>query len=223
MMSLSASTILSEKTAVGLNVISDKAGLQQRMQVMGSFAYRLPIDDDHNVRFGMSLAWGRESLDLGLATKGSTADVALSNYNDSRRNVLDGNVGVAYQFMGIEAQFSYLNLNQKRARDLSTVDYSTFYTSLSYRYTNEETFSFKPLIAYRGIRGYKNQWDAGAQWEFMDAVNAYTMFHSNQSFSLGGGYRYQDKLNFSVIYNTEPNQVRGFTGGIIDLALGYSF
>jgi type IX secretion system PorP/SprF family membrane protein len=223
LMSLSGSTTINENMAVGLNLISDKAGLMQKVQAMGSFAYILPLGDDHSLRVGMSLGWGKESLDMGAATKSGTSDVALSNFNDNRKGIFDGNVGVAYAFKGIEAQFSYLSINQKRANDLSTVDYSTFYSSLAYEFSTEGSFSAKPLLAYRGVKDFKNQWDAAVEWGFADMINLYTMYHSNKSFSGGVGYHYQDKLNFSAIYNSEPNQVKGYTGGIFDLVVGYSF
>lgn len=223
LMSLSASTAITEKAAVGVNIISDKAGLLQRTQAMGSFAYKLPISDEQSLRFGISLAWTREQLDLGEATENGTPDIALSNYNNKRKSTIDGNFGIAYINNAFEAQFSYLNLNQKRAQEFSTVDYSTFYSAVSYEFNREQNFTIKPLIAYRGIKSYKNQWDVAVEWGYIDMVNLYTMYHSNQSFSGGAGYNYQDKLNFSLIYNSEPTQVRGFTGGIIDLMIGFNF
>jgi hypothetical protein len=54
-------------------------------------------------------------------------------------------------------------------------------------------------------------------------INLYTMYHSNKSFSGGAGYDYEDKLNISLIYNSEPALIRGFSGGIIDVMLGVNF
>lgn len=222
-MSLSASTRVSEKAAIGVNIISDKAGLLQKTQAMGSFAYKVPFGDDQSVRFGLSLAWSREQLDLGIATNNGSADLALSKYNDQAKSNLDGNFGVVYVNKALEAQFSYLNLNQKRTKEFSTVDYSIFYSAISYEFMHESSFTIKPLIAYRGVKGYKNQWDATAEWSYNKMISVYTMYHSNQSFSAGAGYDYQNKLSLAVIYNSEPSQLRGFTGGVMDLMVGFNF
>jgi type IX secretion system PorP/SprF family membrane protein len=223
LMSLSASTRVSEKAAIGVNIISDKAGLLQRTQAMGSFAYQVPLSDEQSLRFGVSLAWSREQLDMGIATNTGAADVALAKYNNEAKSNIDGNFGAAYINKAFEAQVSYLNLNQKRSKEFSTVDYSIFYSAVSYEFMRESSFTIKPLIAYRGVKGYKNQWDAAAEWNYNKMVSVYTMYHSNQSFSAGAGYDYQNKLSLSVIYNSEPSQVRGFTGGIMDLMVGFNF
>ncbi|HEX8377178.1 MAG TPA: PorP/SprF family type IX secretion system membrane protein [Pedobacter sp.] len=223
LMSLSASTRVTEKAAIGVNIISDKAGLLQKTQAMGSFAYKVPLTDEQSLRFGVSLAWSREQLDLGIATNNGSPDLALSKYNDQAKSNLDGNFGVVYVNKALEAQFSYLNLNQKRTKEFSTVDYSVFYSAVSYEFMRESSFTIKPLIAYRGVKGYKNQWDATAEWSYNKMVSVYTMYHSNQSFSAGAGYDYQNKLSLAVIYNSEPSQLRGFTGGIMDLMVGFNF
>ena len=223
LMSLSANTRVTEKAAIGVNIISDKAGLLHKTQAMGSFAYKVPLTEEQSLRFGVSLAWTREQLDLGLATNTGTTDLALSRYNDQAKSNIDGNFGVVYVNKALEAQFSYLNLNQKRSKEFSTVDYSIFYSALSYEFMRESSFTIKPLVAYRGVKGYKNQWDAAAEWNYDKTVSLYTMYHSNQSFSVGAGYDYQSKLSLAVIYNSEPSQIRGFTGGIMDFMLGFNF
>lgn len=223
LMSLSANTALSEQVGVGINLISDKAGLLRRTQAMGSFAYKLPLGDEQGIRFGISLAWTREQLDLGEASGAGSEDPALSNFNNKRKSLIDGNFGIAYINNALEVQFSYLNLNQKRSNEFSTVDYSTFYSAASYEFNREESFSIKPLVAFRGIKGYKNQWDVASEFSFNQTLSLYTMYHSNQSFSGGAGYEYAESLKVSLMYNSEPSKVRGFTGGIIDLTVGYGF
>ncbi|RKD19047.1 hypothetical protein BCY91_14320 [Pelobium manganitolerans] len=222
LMSFSASTPINDKASVGINIINDKAGLLARTQAMGTFAYRVPLDEEnHNIRFGVSLSWRQDRFDVGTASGSGNADPALNKYND-KENYLDGNFGVSYQLKGFEAQFSYLNLNQNRSGRVSTVDYSTFYSSVSYLLPIDQLLSVKPLFAYRGIKGYKNMWDAAAEWKLAELA-FYTMYHSNSSFTGGIGYDYRKSLNISVMYNSEPADIRGISGGIFDLAVGYKF
>jgi type IX secretion system PorP/SprF family membrane protein len=224
MLSLSASTPLTDRAAVGVNIISDKAGLLKRTQTLSSFAYKLPLNDDHDIRVGISLSWTEDKIDNSTATSNGTGDPALMGYNNNRENHWDGNFGIAYVSEKFEAQFTYLNLNQKRSQVFSTVDYSTFYSALAYKFNLDNNFTIKPLIAYRGVNGYTNQWDIAAEWgAFSKDFNLYTMYHSNKSFSGGFGYEYDHKLIFSGFYSSEPSAIRGFTGGIFDVAIGYKF
>ncbi len=221
LMSLSASSPINDKASVGINIINDKSGLMSKTQAMGSFSYKVPFSDEQSLRFGVSLSWAQDRLDYGLASGSAGADGGLANYNN-RENYLDGNFGVSYINNLFEAQFSYLNLNQKRNSQFFTVDYAVFYSSVSYRFKIDETFGVKPLVAYRGVKNFDNQYDLAAELS-ADELSFYTMYHSNQSFTGGIGYNYKNQLNISALYNSEPNSVRGFTGGIFDLVLGYKF
>jgi type IX secretion system PorP/SprF family membrane protein len=223
LMSISASTPITEKAALGVNYISDKAGLIRRNQLMSTFAYKVEINEESSVRFGVSLSWSQNRLDQGEATANGSNDPALGRYNE-QQSYLDGNFGVAYIAKKFEAQFSYLNLNQNRQSQFSTVDYSTFYSSISYKFglDQSEKITVKPLIAYRGIKGYDNLWDVAAEWG-VDQMKFYTMYHSNKSFSGGFGFDYQKSLLISGIFSTEPNGLQGITGGQFDLVLGYRF
>lgn len=222
MFSFSGSMPINEKASVGVNVINDKAGLMQRTQAMGSYSYKVPFSEDHSVRFGVSLSWSQDDLNYSLASGSRANDPELMRYQNERESYLDGNFGVAYIGKKLEAQFSYLNLNQRRNGQFSTVDYSTFYSAISYMVVLKNDFSVRPLLAYRGVKGYDNQYDIAAEWGLED-LKFYTMYHSNRSFSGGLGYTYKNQLNIATMYNSEPVAVRGFSGGVFDIVVGYRF
>ncbi|WEK19113.1 MAG: type IX secretion system membrane protein PorP/SprF [Candidatus Pedobacter colombiensis] len=222
LMSISAATPISDKAGIGANLITDKAGLLSRTQAMSSFSYRLPLSENDNLRFGVSLTWSQERLDQAGATSSGIRDPALMSYNDRRDSYFDGNFGVAYQANNLEAQFSYLNLNQKRSHQISTVDYTTFYSSVSYRLSFDKQLSVKPMIVYRGLKGFSNQLDLAAEWSVNANLDFYTMYHSNNSFTGGLGFR-SHKFRISTLYNSEPTAVRGLSGGIFDVVLGVEF
>lgn len=222
MFSFSGSMPINEKASVGVNVINDKAGLMQRTQAMGSYSYKVPFSEDHSIRFGVSLSWSQDDLNYSLASGSRANDPELMRYQNERESYLDGNFGVAYIGKKLEAQFSYLNLNQRRNGQFSTVDYSTFYSAISYMVVLKNDFSVRPLLAYRGVKGYDNQYDIAAEWGLED-LKFYTMYHSNRSFSGGLGYTYKNQLNIATMYNSEPVAVRGFSGGVFDIVVGYRF
>lgn len=221
LLSFSAMQPVNDKAAVGLNVINDKSGLMRKTQVAGSFAYKVPFSAEHHIRFGVSLSWSQDRLDYAMATSSGVNDAQLAQFND-RENYLDGNFGVAYQLKHFEAQFSYLSLNQKRYGRIASVNYATFYSAVSYMIDFDQSFGVKPLFAYRGIKNYDNQWDMAAEWK-ADMLRFYTMYHSNKSFTGGIGYLHQSNLNISLMYNSEPGDLRGFSGGIFDVVVGYKF
>lgn len=223
LMSFSLAGRITEKASVGFNYMSDKAGLLRRSQAMGSYAYKVNLNDEQSLRFGISLSWAQNRFDQGDATPNGNLDPALAAYNN-QRNYLDGNFGVAYIGKKIEAQFSYLNLNQRRQNQFSAVNYATFYSALSYKIdlVNDGSLMLKPLIAYRGVKGFENQWDIATELS-IEQLKLYTMYHSNKTFTGGFGFLHQKKLLLSVMYSTEPQGLQGLTGGQFDLVLGYQF
>ena len=225
MFAVSASTPIFNNASVGVNVMSDKAGLLQKTQAMASFAYKVKLSDEQNLRFGVSLTWAQDKLDNSSATANGANDPALTKYNSTRDNYLDGNFGATYQNHNLEVQFSYMNLNQNRGGEISSVDYMTFYSSIGYKISLDETFNVKPLVAYRGIKGYKNQFDLAAEWGFQDfqTVKLYSMYHSNKSFTGGIGFQHKSGLGVTFMYNSEPSEVSGLTGGIFDIGIGCKF
>jgi type IX secretion system PorP/SprF family membrane protein len=223
LMSFSAAGRLTEKAAVGFNYMSDKAGLLRRSQAMGSYAYKVNLNDEQSLRFGVSLSWAQNRFDQGDATSNGNLDPAFAFYNN-QRDYLDGNFGAAYISKRFEAQFSYLNLNNKRQNQFSAVNYATFYSALSYRIdlVNDGSLMLKPLIAYRGVKGFENQWDVATELS-IEQLKLYTMYHSNKSFTGGFGFLHQKKLLLSIMYSTEPQGLQGLTGGQFDLVMGYQF
>ncbi|WP_353136102.1 PorP/SprF family type IX secretion system membrane protein, partial [Pseudopedobacter sp.] len=219
--SISGSVPINDKASLGVNVISDKAGLIRKTQAMGSFSYKVPFADDHAIRFGVSLSWSQDRLDYGMASQAGVNDIELAKYND-KENYLDGNLGVTYQLKGLEAQFSYLSLNEKRYSKISTVDYATFYSAVSYKVKLDDIWGVKPMVAYRGVKNYENQWDIAAEWS-ADMLRFYTMYHSNKSFTGGLGYFDKSGLNVAALYSSEARAIRGFSGGIFDVVVGYRF
>lgn len=221
LLSLSASTPINDKAAIGVNVISDKAGLLRRSQAMGTFAYKVMISDNHNVRFGVSLSWADDRLDRNDATSSGTVDPGFEGYNE-KPAYMDGNFGVTYTNQKFQAQFSYMNLNHKVLREFSTVDYATFYSSLSYKIDlNSSGGSVKPLVAFRGVNGHENMWDVAAELKLRQLM-FYTMYHSNKSMSAGFGFVYNNSLLISGIYGTAPRGLN-MLGAQFDLTLGYTF
>ncbi|WP_443936742.1 PorP/SprF family type IX secretion system membrane protein [Pedobacter sp. MW01-1-1] len=221
LMSLSASTPLSKKAAIGLNFQNDKAGLLSTTEAMASFSYKVSFSEEQALRFGISLSWAQDKVDLSEATASSVVDPDLAR-NRNQESYMDGNFGIAYLYNGFEAQFSYLNLNAKRISQFSTVDYATFYSSVSYLIPLNNGFSVKPLFAYRGLKDLGNQFDVAAEWRAKELI-FYTMYHSNKTFTGGLGIDFNRNLHIAGWYNTAPSTFVGLSGGIFDVVVGLSF
>lgn len=218
---LSGSLPISEKASVGVNILNDVAGLLKQTHGMASFAYKVSFAEDHAIRFGASATWSQDRLDLNRASASASIDPELAGYND-RESYLDGNFGATYQLKNFEAQFSYLSLNQNRNSNISRVSSAVFYSAVSYQFDMNESLSVKPLLAYRGFTNFDNQLDVAVEWT-AKTLRFYTMYHTNKSFTGGIGYLDKSGFIFSTMYNSGPENLNGFSGGVFDLSLGLRF
>lgn len=77
------------RTGLGLNVNSDRAGLINRTRIMATYAYHLPIGVDQKIHFGLSAGAKFSSIDYNKVI-GNMDDIALQNYNEGA--IFDGDL-----------------------------------------------------------------------------------------------------------------------------------
>ncbi len=105
-----------------------------------------------------------------------------------------------------------------------TVDRSSFFASVSYRLTisEGEKLTIEPKIAFRGVKGYDNIIDVGANLAFSNHLNLFGIYHSSKNATLGAGLSIKNKLLVTVIYTTPSSALKTYTGGAIEAGVRVS-
>ncbi|MBW4888968.1 PorP/SprF family type IX secretion system membrane protein [Mucilaginibacter sp. HMF5004] len=179
---------------LGLNVSGDNAGLINRTRVMGTYAYHLPLSDkDDKLSFGLSLGINDTYIDY-TKVNGDQGDVAVQNFNQ-RSIYVDGDFGISYTGRKFTAQAALPNMKtlffSNDNNNNLEVDRATFFTALSYKIHADNgisNYTLEPKIAYRGVKGFDNILDAGAQMTMNDYnINFGGMYHTNKSFTITFG------------------------------------
>ena len=198
------------KAAIGLNVYNEKAGLLNRVRVLGSYAYHLKLNENDKLHFGLSVGVLNEKVDE-TSIRGDATDVNISRFN-ARGAVVDGDFGAAYTRKGITVQGAILNLNN-----------STFFTALSYKFNMGKTYGdvgLEPKLCYRGTKEADGIVDAGINVTFaQDRFNVFGLYHSSENATFGFGIKYKT-LSLSGIYSSVPHAFSGYTNGDFELGLG---
>ena len=211
------------KVGVGLNVNNESAGLLKQTRVVASYAYHLPLSSGgQQLHFGISAGVLSQRLDMG-DLYGNPNDVLVGNYN-GRKTYLDGDFGVAYTSTGFNLQASIPNLKSFFKKDeIKQADIATFYTAASYLISLSEGINgvdLEPKVAFRGVKGYDNIWDAGTQLTFADKQLLFLgMYHSNKSATFGLGMDFRKKYLISGMYTTQTSALSGYTNGSFELNL----
>lgn len=213
---------LNAKVGLGLNVYNDQAGLLKRSRTVLSYAYHLPLNnDDRKLSFGLSLGFMNERIS-NEDIIGDIGDLNVSRYSQ-RDTYLDGDFGLAYTSNKLSIQAVLPNMKSNFKRDLSTnpVDRSTFFSAISYQVQlgADGGLGIEPKVAYRGLKGFHNIMDAGANLSFANnQVNFFGMYHSSKSATFGLGLNYR-AMGFNAIYTTATTALSSYTIGSFEIGL----
>lgn len=222
---LTAAYNAGNRVGLGLNINNDVAGLIRRTRVMGTYAYHLPLNgNDDKLNFGLSLGINDTYIDYNqiIADPG---DVSAQNFNQ-RGSYVDGDLGISYTSDKLNVQAALPNLKSvffaSDAESLD-VDRSTFYTAVSYKIPMKNDFSIEPKLAFRGVKGFDDIFDAG----FNLAATAYHvnlmgMYHTNQSVTIGLGLNL-DTMGVMLSYTNNTGQLNPYANNTFELGLSYKF
>ncbi|MEQ7800926.1 PorP/SprF family type IX secretion system membrane protein [Pedobacter sp. ASV1-7] len=214
------------KVGLGLNVNNESSGLERKTRVVGSYAYHLPLSGDgQQLHFGVSVGFMSQRLE-NPDIYGDINDPQVGLYND-RKTYLDGDFGLAYTSNSLTVEASIPNLKSFFKKDvIKLADVATFYTAASYQIQlseGQDGVDLEPKVAYRGVKGFDNIWDAGAQaWIANKQVFLMGMYHSTESATFGLGMDYKRKYLISGMYTTQTSALSGYTNGSFELNLRLS-
>ena len=218
--SVTAEYAMTPKAGLGLNVYNEEAGLLQRTRALMSYAYHLPLSENasNKLSFGLSMGVLSERI-MSENLNGDPNDTELGNYNN-RKAYLDGDFGIAYSSNKLNIQAAFPNLKSVFKKDLiqNTVDRSTFFSAISYKMVLGSEFDLEPKIAYRGVKGFDNIIDAGANFSYLDKVNFFSMYHSSKSSSFGLGMIYQS-FAIMVMYTTSSSAFSNYTNVNFEISM----
>lgn len=222
--SFSADGGFGKHVGLGLNINNDKAGLLQYTRVMGTYAYHLPVGKkNEKLSFGISMGFMNERVNEA-DVNGENGDESVGRLNQ-RETFLDGDFGLAFTSDKFTIQGTLPNLKSVfRPDDVRSVNYSLFFTALSYKLLlNQSWISdvvIEPKIAYRGIKGFDNIVDLGANISMPgNGLSLMSIWHSSQSATFGIGLNLNKTFHVLGIYTAETGKLRGYSNGDFEIAL----
>ena len=203
------------RVGLGFMVNNDDAGLISRTRIMATYAYHLPVSENHKLNFGLSAGINDAYIDYSKVN-GDQGDPAVELFNQ-RRVYFDGDLGISYTGSGINLQAALPNIGSEIFNTTGTnldVDRATFFTSASYKFAlsaDNDLYSLEPKVVYRGIKGFQNIADIGGNLSFNEFnLNLFALYHTNQSATAGVGLGLsQIRIMFSYTYNTGQLGVYG--------------
>lgn len=209
---------------LGLNFNSQSAGLLTQTNFLLSYAYHIPLSDEEDevLHMGFSAGFSKDMLDYNSLI-GDAADPVVIGYNGRVVNwAVDA--GIAYSLNGFSVQLAAPNLNRTMNKKNDFIsDYPIFYAAVNYEMQLSDELMVNPKLAFRGIQNYNNIFDLGVQVQFKEPFSVSALYHSNQSYSVGVSYAYENQWQLVCMYNTPTKSLKGLSNGIFELGLRFRF
>lgn len=220
--SLTTDYTATDKVGIGLNISDDQAGILRSTQALASYAYHLPVGDQHQLlNFGLSLGINNSRVDYSKVN-GDLTDDQIAIYNQLKPYV-EGSVGIAYtsDTWLLSGVLPSLNNTLFHTSD-NRFDVVQFMAAAAYKFnlpTESVDLILEPMTAYRVIKGNTGIIDAGFNLGLKNyGLNLQAMYHSNQNMSAGFGVNLQPvQLTFN--YNLETGSLSTYTNGAFELGM----
>ena len=207
------------RVGLGLSMLKDQAGVLNRTQVLGTYAYHLPLNGTESaLHFGLSLGFNSQRLN-SLDVVAAPNDPSIAQFDNN--TVVDGGFGMAYTKgkFGLELAFNNLK-NQLNVELHNSTDYTTFYTAASYEFTLQNSCMLNTKFAYRGVKGYNNLFDIGSELKIRDQQLGFlALYHSNKSSSFGLSYEHKNGWRLATMYTTSAANLQSYANGAVEFAL----
>ena len=211
----------------GVNVYSDRAGLLTSTKVMATYSYHVRLGENEQfLHFGVSAGGQQYRLNF-QDVNGDLNDPSLYSYNNENSMKFEMDAGVAYTDGKLNLQAAFPNLASYIRKETGTVaNRPTFFLAGSYKWNigdDEEGISVEPKVAFRGVSGNDNIFDAGANLAFLKNIfNVFGLYHTTKNVSVGAGLRILDFAQATVIYTTQAADFSAYSRGDLEFGLLFS-
>ena len=224
--------IQGEKAGLGLNMYSDKTDILERTGARMAYSYKVNINDEHMLRFGLGFGITNTKIDYSKVVVEDVNDPNLFTTAQSRAAV-DADFGLSYYWKGLKVGFAMPQLLD----NLSNVEYATldndqvvkynlkrhYILSANYDYEIDEKWSVHPLTLARITPGTPFQFDFGALASYEKLGWLGFVYKHEYAVGMLGGAKLNEKLYLGISYDFIINDIAGYAGSSSELLVGYVF
>jgi type IX secretion system PorP/SprF family membrane protein len=220
-----------KKVGLGLELINDKKGINNRMEGNLFYSYRVNIGDNTHLSFGLSLGIIDQAVDYSKAVVENTTDVTLFSASQ-HKTTYDGNVGFVFVSKGLELGASAPHLFGNKINYIDNSNAHTYYAqarhymgSLKYKFylSKEKEISVAPLGLLRFIPNAPLQYDGNltANWNNKFWIGA--TYHSEYAVAANVGFCIHKQFSVGYSYEIITGRIGQYSGISHEIMLNIKF
>lgn len=224
-------SLLSKKVGLGATLISDRKGITNRIGGSLSYSYRLNINDDMHLLFGLSLGVMDHQVDYSKAVVELAGDPTMFS-GSQNKTVFDGNAGLAVVWKGLEFgaavpqvignSVNYVDTSNVRARYTQERHYMG---SLKYKFciNKEKGMSIAPQGLVRFVPNAPFQYDGNVNFEWQDKFWVGATYKSDYAVGANVGVIIHKQLSVGYSYDFIIGDIGDYSGMAHELMLNFKF
>jgi type IX secretion system PorP/SprF family membrane protein len=223
--------IIDKKAGLGILLVSDKKGITSRTGGSVFYSYRLNINDDMHLRFGLSLGVVDHRVDYSKAIVETANDATL--FPDSQSKIVfDGNAGLALVWKKLEFGFAVPQIIGNKVKYVDTSNVRGTYTqsrhfmgSLKYgiALSEEKEMYLVPEAVVRFVPNTPFQYDAGLNFEWHDKFWIGATYKSAYAIGANVGFCVHKKLTVGYSYDIITGNIGKYSGMAHELMINFKF
>lgn len=204
MTNISGELNFGENSSAGLQIMSDVTGILHRSFGVFNYAYRVKLQEQQQLRIGISLAFSSDRLNSKYIDEGGAVDPLIMN-NINATPQFDGNIGVVYINKKITLGASFYRLKENfKSNNPNTANLALAQLGVMYDLSvmGDARLNLKPLLGLRLYRNTNAVFDVGAQFDYDKLVNTMLVYQSSGNIRAGAGLRLKEIAEVNFFYNT---------------------
>ncbi|WP_430403220.1 PorP/SprF family type IX secretion system membrane protein [Fluviicola sp.] len=214
---------------LGLIVAHQNQGIQQQLMSSLNYSYKLKINDEQNIRFGVSAGVLDNRIDYNQINAQELNDPYLTGLRPTAP-VFDMNVGLMYNWKDLRIGISVPQIiggKVKYAREKSRGYYQLerhYMMSLEYDFHVGEKFIVRPNAVLRYMPNIPLQYDVTAMALYNNMIWASATYKSDYAVQFNAGVRVLDFLRVGYSYELLIGSIKQYSTGMNhEIFLGFSF
>ncbi|MCT4581481.1 MAG: PorP/SprF family type IX secretion system membrane protein [Flavobacteriales bacterium] len=218
---------IGENMGIGGGVILDRASFISRFSAKVSYAYKIKLGEEHNLRFGLSAGLFQINLDATNAVVNDVTDEIVSNGAQSGVN-FDSEFGLFYNLKGLELGVSIPQVFETNAElQFEGMDgFSSkrhFVAYAGYDEELNEKWSVEPSMLYKTAQSGLNQFDFNGMVTYNKMVSVGAGYRTHVGVIGRLGLNIKDFVYLGYAYEFSGANISSYSTGSHEIMLGVKF
>ena len=223
--------LVAKKVGAGFTLISDRKGVANRTGGTVSYSYKITINADAQLCFGLSLGIINHTLDFSGALVESASDPVL--FTDiQRKTTFDGNAGMAFVWKGLQIGAAIPQIIGNKVNYVDEENIRLYYTqtrhimaSVKYKFfiSEEKGLSIAPQALVRFVPSTPFQFDGNINFDWKDKFWIGATYKSDYAVAANVGFGLYKRLYFGYSYDFIIGNIGKYSGMAHEIMVNFKF